>query len=413
MKKVTWLAFVVVCTTILSLSCNKISLVDHYVEIVYVQTNDSNQNAIIAYQNNGDGQLHELPGSPFYTGGKGFGNNTQQVHANASDNEIIISNDRKFLLTVNSGSNTIAVFTINIDGTLSPVPGSPFPSGGILPVSLAHWQQYLYVANKNKFPLQSPNQKANYIAFRLEGDGSLSPVPGARIDLPTNASPCQVLISRNSPLLFGSEFQNNISNFVVNSNGTLGFGITYVPAADVYGLCQHPNSNILYAGFPQEGVTAVFDINPQLGTLAYKTSVNSGLGASTMRSNNGGDRLYVLNSYKNIVTVLNTSDAGAPTVLARLELKNPGLPYYVHAVPYTSSECYSLGLSYDEKFLYVVSQNINFNTYPPFDGNNNWLHVLSVQPDGTLTEPGEPIQLPVSNMVIPRGVAVYRISAQS
>jgi 6-phosphogluconolactonase (cycloisomerase 2 family) len=382
-------------------------------EIVYIETNDPDQNAVIAYKNNGDGQLQPLPGSPFLTGGKGIDHSVRQVYANASDNEVIISNDRRFLLAVNSGSNNISVFNINSDGSLSAIPGSPFPSGGVLPVSMAHWQQYIFVANKNSLPLQSPNQLPNYIALRLEGDGTLSYVPGARVDLPSNSSPCQVLISRNHPFLFGSEFTNHISHYVINSNGSLGDlqGNPYVPAADVYGLCQHPFYNILYAGFPQEGVTAVYDIIPETGALTYKTSVNTGSGASTMRSNKGGDRLYVLNYYQNTVAVLNTSNAESPTVLAKLTLKNPGSTWYDHANPHPSSECYSLGLSSDERFLYVVSQNTNF-WYPYDTGNNNWLHVLAVQPDGTLTEPGEPIQLPVDSTVIPRGVAVYNISEQ-
>jgi hypothetical protein len=37
---------------------------------------------------------------------------------------------------VNSGSNTIAVFQVNHDGTLEPVEGSPFPSNGSDPVSV-------------------------------------------------------------------------------------------------------------------------------------------------------------------------------------------------------------------------------------------------------------------------------------
>jgi len=387
---------------------------DRFAEIVYVQTNDPDQNAIIAYQNNGDGQLQQLAGSPYLTGGKGIDHSsTQVVNSNASDNEVIISNDRRFLLAVNSGSNTIAVFDIHSDGTLSPVPDSPFPSGGVLPVSLAHWQQYIYVANKNKYPLQSPNQKPNYIAFLLEGDGSLTSVPGARVDLPTTSTPCQVLVSRNNPFLFGAEFTNNISRYIMNNNGTLGSipGLSYVPAAGVYGLCQHPAQNILYAGFPREGVTGVYEIIPTTGAVNYITSVNTGSGASNMRSNNGGDRLYVLNPYQNAVSVLNTSNAGSPTVLAKLTLKNPGPIYRSHATPFPSSECFSLGLSSNEQYLFVVSQNTNWG-YTPDTGNNNWLHVLAVQGDGTLTEPGEPIQLPVGIAVFPRGVAIHNISEQ-
>src|SRR3954466_9755190 len=116
MKKVILTVLVVVCATIMYTSCGKSFLNDQSLvkqqslindtEIVYVQTNDPDQNAIIAYRNNGDGQLQQLPGSPFLTGGKGIDHYaTQVVYSNASDNEVIISNDRRFLLAVNSGSN--------------------------------------------------------------------------------------------------------------------------------------------------------------------------------------------------------------------------------------------------------------------------------------------------------------------
>ena len=108
--------------------------------------------------------------------------------------------------------------------------------------------------------------------------------------------------------------------------------------------------------------------------------------------------------------MLNTSNAEAPTVQSRLALKNPGSPYYVHGAAWTSSECYSLGISSNEKFLYVVSENINFDNYPVLTGNNNWFHMLSVQSDGTLTEPNDPIQLPVGSRIQPKGVAVYKLN---
>jgi 6-phosphogluconolactonase (cycloisomerase 2 family) len=370
-------------------------------EIIYVETNDSNQNAILAYVNNGDGQLQQLAGSPFITGGRG----ATSVFLNNSDNEVIISNDHKFLLAVNAGSNNITVFNIHSDGTLSPVPGSPFPSGGGVPSSMAQYQQYIYVANKSGFIEQNYHYPPNYVALRLGSDGSLTIVPGARADV-TQGSPCNVLIARNNPFLFGAEFSNHISNYIINSNASLGYGPTpFVPAADVYGLCEHPVSNVLYAGFPQEAKTAVYDFIPETGALNFKTSIDGGAGASNMRSNSAGDRLYVLSSYQNAVTVVNTSNPDAPTVMNRLNLKNTGEWYHIHKGLYPNSQCYSLGLSTNEKFLYVACHNDVFFSDTT---NSNWFHVLSVQSDGTLTEPGDPIQFPVEQHVMPRGVAVYK-----
>lgn len=106
--------------------------------------------------------------------------------------------------------------------------------------------------------------------------------------------------------------------------------------------------------------------------------------------------------------VLKTSNAEAPTVMARLDIKNPGLIYHDLTGPYPGSECFSLGLSSNEKFLYVVSRNTQF--FYPGSTNSNWFHILSVQSDGTLTEPGAPIQFPVDKTVLPGGVAVYKLN---
>ena len=57
--------------------------------------------------------------------------------------------------------------------------------------------------------------------------------------------------------------------------------------------------------------------------------------------------------------------------------------------------------SADEKYLYVISQNTNPDLTA---GNFNYLHALVVGDDGLLSEPGEPIQLPVDADVRPQGI---------
>ncbi len=54
-----------------------------------------------------------------------------------TDDPIVISDDGQYLLAVNGGSNTIAVFNISPNGSLQEVAGSPFPSGGQTPCSIA------------------------------------------------------------------------------------------------------------------------------------------------------------------------------------------------------------------------------------------------------------------------------------
>jgi 6-phosphogluconolactonase (cycloisomerase 2 family) len=415
--------------TIMTVSCNKLPFHDHFSEVVYIESNNylKGDNAIIAYRNNGDGKLTEILGGPFFTGGSGIGNPEQIEGPNNSDNEIRISNDKQFLLAVNSGSNTIAVFKINLDGTLSPVPGSPFPSGGETPVSIEMWQQYVYVLNKSQNPITPTSTKPNFSVFKLEGDGSLTPI--SKKDENTGSSPAAIMVAKKSGLVFITQYLGLRANgpahfaldvFLQDEPGK--FNDTVHPSFSLYsarpqGLWESPSSNFVYIGVArgtQGGQLNLFEIkpNPAFNAPYYPFGAghyNAGAGACCVRTNTTGDHLYVLNADENSVSVYNATNAAAPVSLQTLWLKNTGPTYTIFDGGYTctTSGCMSMSLSSNGKFLYVVSQHTN----PDFNvGNYNYLHVLSVNPDGTLEEQEEPIQLPVQNTVRPRGVAVYQVN---
>src|SRR5579872_782500 len=119
-------------------------------KIVYVLSNDyhDNANAVLAYRRKPDGTLAPLPGSPFLTHGAGLGNPQEILGPDDTDDPLIVSPDGRYLLAVNGGSNTVAVFIINHDGSLTSVAGSPFASGGQTPCSVAINGRFVYVANK-------------------------------------------------------------------------------------------------------------------------------------------------------------------------------------------------------------------------------------------------------------------------
>ncbi|HKN47715.1 MAG TPA: beta-propeller fold lactonase family protein, partial [Candidatus Polarisedimenticolia bacterium] len=79
-----------------------------------------------------DGSLALLPGSPWSTGGRGplgplfLASPRIGICASGGD-----------LYAVDQGSDDVAAFAIGDDGNLTPLPGSPFPSGGRGPQSLA------------------------------------------------------------------------------------------------------------------------------------------------------------------------------------------------------------------------------------------------------------------------------------
>lgn len=172
------------------------------------------------------------------------------------------------------------------------------------------------------------------------------------------------------------------------------------------GLWQHPKDDILYVGFPLLKQVGIYGINPLSGALSFKSAAPAGTAACWIRTNKSGNRMYVLNSGDNTVQVYNTSNSSSPVVMQVLELKKSGPVYMIPGIgDFKTSEPFSLALSTSEKFLYVVNQHTNTDFSI---GNFNYLHHLKVSDDGRLTEASEPLQLPVSNMVRPKGSAVIQ-----
>src|SRR5256885_5826243 len=198
-------SWVIVAAVVLSISGALAQTTYIYVESNHGKT--ANRNSVIALKNDGLGNLTPLPGAPFLTNGTGVfdtgGGTTDPFNA---DQQVIARKDGSLLYAVNGGSNTIAGFTINADGTLTTVSGSPFPSGGQDPASVGLMDDsgllFLVAVNKNEDPAQNiGGDVPNYTTFTVNGDGSLTMNPGSTVDLPADSSPTQALIRSGVHLL--------------------------------------------------------------------------------------------------------------------------------------------------------------------------------------------------------------------
>jgi len=79
----------------------------------------------------------------------------------------------EFLYLANVGSYNISAYQIGKNGSLTPVPGSPFPAGN-LPTSVAvdPLGRFAYVTDFG-------SDSNNISAYQIGKNGSLTPVPGS------------------------------------------------------------------------------------------------------------------------------------------------------------------------------------------------------------------------------------------
>jgi 6-phosphogluconolactonase (cycloisomerase 2 family) len=176
---------------------------------VYVDGNTSGANTIIGYDRHADGTLSPIPGSPFVAGGAGTGSSIP------SQGAIQVSSDGRYALAVDAGSNQVSVLRIRQDGALRLVSGGVVSSNGSDPVSLAEHNGLVYVANAG-------SADSNYTGFLLTSAGHLLSLPGSTIALPSSAQPGDVLFNSNGTNLVGAEVgTSQIDSFRVRGDGRL------------------------------------------------------------------------------------------------------------------------------------------------------------------------------------------------
>jgi 6-phosphogluconolactonase (cycloisomerase 2 family) len=358
--------------------------------IVYVESNLAAPagNSILAYRRDAAGNLTALPGSSFPTGGDGVGNVALTEGQFDSDQNVIVSAEGTRLFAVNSGSDSIAVFDIGQDGTLVPVVGSPFPSGGVNPVSLGLAGDRLYVVHKGADSI--PEVLPNYTGFRVTEDGQLVAIADSTIEIPTGSSPTQALISPDSTLLFDANFGSAmLQSFVILPDGRL---VQNEPqeSPTPLGLQIHPAQPLVYVGFVGNNELAIFS-HDQDGVVSFlRTVPNSGRALCWLAINQPGTCLYSANTGDNSVSAYDLADPATPVEVQRVVLRGPGLPF-------------QLALDPAGEFLHVVSQRVRED-----EEDGNALHILQVDAEGCrLTEvASSPMPLAVPNDTRVQGVAV-------
>jgi 6-phosphogluconolactonase (cycloisomerase 2 family) len=136
----------------------------------FVYTNDDvvGANTVSGFSVAQNGVLTPLAGSPFPTGGSGSGGGLFAA------NRVTVSAAGGFLFTANSAVGSISVFSIDpATGNLAPVPGSPFATSGFVDLTLAATPDGRFLIAGHSFPAPG------FSVFEIRADGALSQVPGS------------------------------------------------------------------------------------------------------------------------------------------------------------------------------------------------------------------------------------------
>ncbi|HVV91637.1 MAG TPA: beta-propeller fold lactonase family protein [Solirubrobacterales bacterium] len=153
---------------------------------------------VSAFSVDADGGLAALAGSPFAAGEEPFG--------------LAVTPDGTHLYVANEGSEAVSGYEIGAAGGLTPLPGSPYPAG-VQPygVAITPDGSHLYVANQGDDTVS---------AYEIAADGALVAAPGS--PFPTGHAPFGVAVTPDGTHLYvTNEGSSNVSAYAIGADGGL------------------------------------------------------------------------------------------------------------------------------------------------------------------------------------------------
>jgi 6-phosphogluconolactonase (cycloisomerase 2 family) len=169
---------------------------------VYTATNAAAGNAVVVYARDEDGALTQI--DQVATGGLGTGAGL------GNQGGVVLSENGRWLLVVNAGSNDISLFRVLPHGLRL---ADRVPSGGTQPISLAIHDRWVYVLNAGSSSING---------FRLRASGRLVALDGSTQAL-VGAGPAQISFSPSGEhLAVTMKATNQIVTFSVDDDGIAG-----------------------------------------------------------------------------------------------------------------------------------------------------------------------------------------------
>ena len=290
---------------------------------VYINNNVAGPNTVSAFSVDANGALTPIAGSPFATGGSGVGGGFFAA------NRITIGAVRKFLFAANEQTNNISVFSIDpATGALTLVSGSPFPTGGASGSGIS-----LGVTPDNQFLFASSSGSNNITVFSIAANGTLTAISGS--PFAAAGLPDGIKVSPDGRFLAVALISTDaVEIFTIASNGALtavpGSPFPAAALGSVAGVDINCASSLLFGGEANLAGTHinVFSIgsNGALTPIPGSPFDNQGIAnnSNVVVLSPSDGRLFVSNQVSNTITVFNVASDGALSLVPGSPFADPG-----------------------------------------------------------------------------------------
>ena len=335
---------------------------------VYTMTNAAAGNEVVAYDRLADGSLRFEGAYP--TGGLGSGDGL------GNQGGVVLSDNGRWLLVVNAGSNEVSVFALSARGLeLTDIA----PSEGVRPVSVAIHHDLVYVVHAGG----SVGDIDSIAGLRLGSDGTLSPLAGSsRLLSAPNTGPAQIGFSPDGRFVLVTEKATNLIDvFPVNSDGSTGSpvwnpSVGQTPFAFDFGKRDQIFVSEVFAGADDAGAVSSYSLGWDGSLQVIDPSVaNTETAPCWLVVTKGGRYLFTTNTPDDSLSAYDIDFQGLLSLLD---------PDGRTGEPGAGTNPLDMDLSDDGRFLYTL--NIGADTISTFrvrpNGSLRHLGVVAGVPDG-------------------------------
>jgi len=315
---------------------------------VYTMTNATTGNEVVIFDRDEDGILTKA--GSIATGGTGSGGG---LDALGSQGSLKLSENHRWLVAVNAGSNEITVFRVLRDGLKF---ADKVNSGGIFPVSVTISHNLVYVLNAGGSP--------NVTGFILSRRGELHPLAMSTRSLGSGGFAQVGFDPEGERLVITDKADSKILVYSVDDDGLPSMNPVTSPShgATPFGFVFDRRGHLLVV---EAGTNAVssYKILPDDTLGVISGSVLNGQKAACWIT--GNERRYIF-----------TANPGTHTVSAYRLMTEQGNLVLINGAAGTGNTPLDLSTTRNGRFLYAL------------DPTNGTVDMFHVERDGSLTDLG-------------------------